>query len=86
MGEDTALRLDDETNELRNRLESMFTSLTTIHSVLIVSSAALKAQASDYDREVASVLIRCGADPLHGELESLGATIEGLGGKAANPE
>lgn len=55
--------------QLRNRLNEIVNVLEQVEAVITVSVAALRAQNSDCDSDVARVLQRSAADRLSSELE-----------------
>lgn len=69
--------------KIRDRLESVFRSLTAVQSVLIVTGEVLTSDSADCDAEIAVVLMRCASNPLHEEMKELTSIIEGLGGRTS---
>lgn len=69
--------------KIRDRLESVFRSLTAVQSVLVVTGEVLNSDSADCDSDIAMVLMRCASNPLHEEMKELTSIIEGLGGKTS---
>ena len=68
--------------KIRRQLEAVFEELHLVRDVITVSIDAMQAEVSDFGREAAHVLFRCGAEKLYRQLKSLSNVIEQLGGRA----
>lgn len=67
--------------KMRNQLESVFRSLTTIQALIMITGEVLANQSADFASEISLVLMRCVSNPLHEEMKVLTSIIEGLGGR-----
>jgi hypothetical protein len=72
-----------DNTELLRTLKEIFNELNNVEDVLIVCAKAYRATKTEQDEEVASVLRRCGADPLFTQLQRVSRVIEGLGGETS---